>query len=112
MCVYVCVCVCVHTKCWVTSVVSDFVILWTGGILGPPVHEILQVRIVEWVAVPSSRGSFWPKDRAHISCGSCIEGRFFTTEPPGKNEIIENFQLAPLDNRGKVSSHSLFYLNQ
>ena len=35
------------------------------------VHEILQARILEWIAMPSSRGSFWPRDRtctSHISC--------------------------------------------
>ena len=45
------------------------------------VHGILQARILEWVAVPSSRGSSWPRYRIWVSC---IAGRFFTTEPPGK----------------------------
>ena len=27
------------------------------GLLGPFVHEILQARILEWVAIPFSRGS-------------------------------------------------------
>ena len=30
---------------------------------GSSVHGILQVRILEWVAIPSYKGSFWPKDR-------------------------------------------------
>ena len=47
-------------------------------------HGIFQARILEWVAKPSSRGSFWPKDRTRVSWGSCIAGRFFTAEPPGK----------------------------
>ena len=34
--------------------------------------------------MPSSRGSSQPRDRTHISSGSCIAGRFFTAEPPGK----------------------------
>ena len=42
---------------------------------GSSVHEILQARILEWVAVPFSRGSSWPRDRTHISC---IAGRIFT----------------------------------
>ena len=29
---------------------------------GSSVHEILQARILEWVAMPSSRGSSLPKD--------------------------------------------------
>ena len=31
------------------------------------VHEILQARILEWVAMPSSRGSFQPRVQTHIS---------------------------------------------
>ena len=39
------------------------------------VHGILQVRILEWVAFPFSRGSPQPRDRTQVSC---ISGRFFT----------------------------------
>ena len=38
------------------------------------VHGMSQVRILEWVAIFSSRGSFWPRDRTHVPC---IAGRFF-----------------------------------
>ena len=34
---------------------------------GSSVHGILQVRISEWVAVPSFRGSSQPRDRTRIS---------------------------------------------
>ena len=34
---------------------------------GPSVHGILQARILEWVAMPSSRGSSRPRDQTHIS---------------------------------------------
>ena len=50
----------------------------------PPGSSILgisQARILEWVAMPSSRGSFRPRDQTHISF---IEGGFFTTQSPGK----------------------------
>ena len=50
---------------------------------GSSIQGILQARILEWVAVPSSRGSSPPRDQTYVSCGSCIAGRFFTTEPPG-----------------------------
>ena len=50
----------------------------------PSVHGILQARILEWVAISSSRGSSQPRNWTRISCVSCIAGRFFTTEPPGK----------------------------
>ena len=40
------------------------------------VHGILQARILEWVAIPFSRGSFQPRDWTQISH---IAGRFFTS---------------------------------
>ena len=42
--------------------------------MGNTVHGILQARILEWVAVPFSRGSSQARDRTQISC---IEGGFF-----------------------------------
>ena len=51
---------------------------------GSSVHEILQARILEWVAISSSRGSSLPRDRTHVSSATCTAGRFFTAEPPGK----------------------------
>ena len=51
---------------------------------GSSVHGILQTRILEWVAMLSSRGSSWPRDRTCISCIFCFAGEFFTAEPLGK----------------------------
>ena len=48
---------------------------------GSSVHEFLQARILEWVAMLSSRRSSQSRDR---TCISCIEGGFFTSEPSGK----------------------------
>ena len=42
---------------------------------GSSVHRILQARILEWVAIPFSKGSSRPRDRIWVSC---IAGRFFT----------------------------------
>ena len=39
-------------------------------------HGTLQARILEWVAVPFSRGSSQPRDRTQVSR---IAGRFFTS---------------------------------
>ena len=39
------------------------------------VHGILWARILEWVAIPFSRVSSWPRDQTQVSC---IAGRFFT----------------------------------
>ena len=35
------------------------------------VHEILQERILEWVAMPSSRGSSWPRNQTQVSYVCC-----------------------------------------
>ena len=39
--------------------------------LGSSVHGILQARMLEWVSMPSSRGSSWPRDGTRVSCVSC-----------------------------------------
>ena len=44
---------------------------------GPSIHRILQARILEWVAIPFSRGSFKPTSLA-------LADGFFTPEPSGK----------------------------
>ena len=51
---------------------------------GFSVHRIPQARILKSTAMPSIRESSWPRDQTHISCGSWIAGRVFTTEPLGK----------------------------
>ena len=43
--------------------------------LGSSVHGIFQARILEYIAISSSRGSSQPRDRTHISCVSCIGRR-------------------------------------
>ena len=40
------------------------------------VHGLLQARILEWVAIPFSRGSSQPRDWIQVSCTA---GRFFTS---------------------------------
>ena len=40
--------------------------------LGSSIHGILQARILEWIAMPSSRGSSRPRDWTHISYVSCM----------------------------------------
>jgi len=70
--------------CCITSVVSDS--LWPLDCSPPSslVREIFQTRILEWVAIPFSSRSSWPRDQTHVSYGSCMAGRFFSTEFPGK----------------------------
>ena len=45
---------------------------------GSSVHGILQARILKWVDVPCSRGSFQPRDRTQASC---VAGGFLTALP-------------------------------
>ena len=52
--------------------------------LGSCVHGISQARILEWVAISFSKGSFWPRDHTHISCiGRQILYHWATREAPG-----------------------------
>ena len=44
---------------------------------GSYVCRILQARILEWVAVPSSRGSSWPRNRTCVSYVSYIDRQDF-----------------------------------
>ena len=52
------------------------------------VYGILQARILGWVAIAFSRPSSQCRDQTHVSCVSCIAGRFFTTEPLGKPLLL------------------------
>ena len=56
---------------------------------GSSVHGISQARILEWVAIPSSRGSSWTWTWVFwtfwIELGSSAAGGFFTAEPLGKS---------------------------
>ena len=63
------------------------VALWSGS----AVHGVSQARILEWVAISFSRGSFQFRDLTHISrIGRQV---FFTTEPPGKpHKLVQQFK--------------------
>ena len=52
---------------------------------GFSVHRILQARILEWIAIPFSRGSSLPRDRILVSC---IAGRFFIVWATGRSLSI------------------------
>ena len=53
---------------------------------GSSVHGILQSRILEWVAMPSSKGSSWPRVRTRLTQVPCIGRRVLycwaTRKPP------------------------------
>ena len=52
---------------------------------GSSVHGILQARIQEWVAKPSSKGSFHPRDWTRISYVSCTGRQVPIWEAPEKD---------------------------
>ena len=53
---------------------------------GLSVQGILQARILEWVAMPSSRGSSRPRDRTQVSHVSRTGGQILPRVPPGKSK--------------------------
>ena len=61
---------------------------------GSSVHEIFQVRILEWVAIHFSRGSSWPRYHTWVSR---IGGRFFTSDRKGIEASLPHpgFLLSP-----------------
>ena len=73
---------------------------------GSSVHGILQARILQWVAISSSGGSFWPRDWTHISCVSFTGRRIlylafpseFTFKSPhaSPTHIIYSSTLIPI----------------
>ena len=73
------------------SVMSDSATPWTAANQTPLSMEILQARILEWVAMPSSRGSFQTKDQIQLSC---IADRFLTIHQrnPSKRIHLKGIQ--------------------
>jgi len=47
---------------------------------GSSLHRIFQARILEWVAIPFTRGSSHPRDPTQVSC---LAGEFLKRERPG-----------------------------
>ena len=73
-------------KCWVCcaeslSCVRLFATPWTVARQAPLSMAILQARILEWVAMPSSRGSSQPRSPA-------LQADSLLSEPPGKPMIL------------------------
>ena len=65
--VSVCVCVCVYACAQSLSRVQ-LCDLIDCSLPGTSVHGISQVKTMEWVAMPSSKGSSWPSDWTWVFC--------------------------------------------
>ena len=64
----------------ITSVMSDS--LQPYGLAGS--SWILQARVLEWVAMPFSRGSSWPRDQTHVTGLLHWQMGSLPLEPPGE----------------------------
>ena len=88
---YVCVCACAKS-------LQSCLTLCNTMDCSPPgssVYGILQARILEWVATPSSRGSSWPSDPTCVSYVSCTGRQVFTSSASVKFSI-PFFSMIPL----------------
>ena len=73
------------------------------------VHGILQARILEWVAISFSKGSYWPRDQTPVSC---IVGRFFTswaTREVGCPFLLQGIFLTQGSNPGLLFYRQILY---
>ena len=68
------------------------------------VHGILQARILEWVAIPFSRGSSQRRTQIQVSCTA---GRFFTT--PGS---INSSNLLSSKEKIKHNNTKMFFVGK
>ena len=58
---------------------------------GSSAHGILQARILEWVDIPYSRGSAWPRDRIWVSY---IAGGFFPLWTTREASLSRKFSIS------------------
>ena len=58
-----------------------------GSRPGSSVYWIFQARLLEWVAISSSRGSSQPGIELRCPASPALVGVFFTTEPRGKPHV-------------------------
>ena len=56
---------------------------------GSSVHEIVQARLPEWVAIPFSRGSSWSRDQTQVSHSA---GRFYCCSDNNLSTVQETLQ--------------------
>ena len=90
-----CVLSCCHVRLFVTT--------WTVALQAPLSLGMLQTRILEWVAMPSSRGSSQPRDRNpgllhfrwilyHLSHQGSPKGRYEKCESESHSVVSNSLQ--------------------
>ena len=87
---------------WVSLCVPSWPTLWDLMDCSPPgcsIHGTFQVRLLEWVAISSSRGSSWPRDWTCVSCISCIARQILyhcaTWEAQNQDKTFKKVWLCP-----------------
>ena len=64
-------CICAQSL----SSVQHFAVPWTVALQAPLSTGSSRIRILDWGAISSSRGSSWPRDQTHVFCVFCIGRR-------------------------------------
>ena len=59
---------------------------------GFSIHGILQARILEWIAIPFSRESSWPRDWTQVFC---IASRFFAVWATREAQSVKSWTSKP-----------------
>ena len=71
---------------------------------GYSVHGVLQTRILEWVAMPSSWGSSQPRDQIHVSCLLNWQAGSLPLAPPGKPPTPQQHRVTLFQKEGNFGS--------
>ena len=58
---------------------------------GASIHGVFQARILEWVAIPFSRGSSQSRDQTHVSSIFCIGKHSLPLSHPGSSKYLSVF---------------------
>ena len=61
-----------------------------GSPQGFSIHGIFQARILEWVAISTSRRSSWPRDQTQVTA---LQADFLLSKPQGKPQRMHAYEL-------------------
>ena len=101
--------------CWVAQPCLTLCDPMDCGPPGSSGHGILQARVLECIAISSSRGSSRPRDRTHISCILLHRQVDLYTVPPGKPAYDTGhqtlFSLKTKQNKKHTIFSKIFHLH-
>ena len=94
-------CVCVCALALVSQLCLTFCNPLDCRLPSSSVHGILQARMLEWIAIPFSRESSWPRDGTQVSC---ITSKLFSVWGSTIEEIETKCYWAPKSSWVKLPS--------